>query len=234
MIKIVFLDAGETLLYPHPSFVELFSNVCKERGYDISPERVQEVRRELAPHLVDLAEDTGVENPSFSPEESRTFWTHLYQRFLARLGIEDEALVGALYGRFSHVSSYRLFEDALPALTQLHRRGYRLGLISNFEEWLEEMLVELEVGHLFDVTVISGIERVEKPDVKIYEVALERAGVAPDEAVHVGDSPGLDVEPARGAGMHAVLLDRLDHYAHLDDVVTVRSLADLPDVVSGL
>lgn len=234
MIRIVFFDAGETLLYPHPSFIELFSAVCKERGYDIPPVRVQEVRRELAPHLVDLAEDTGVENPSFSPEESRIFWTHLYRRFLSCMDIDDEGLVGALYATFSHVSSYKLFDDALPVLNELHGGGYRLGLISNFEEWLEEMLVELEVGHLFDVTVISGIERVEKPDVDIYRIALKRAGVAPDEAVHVGDSPGLDVDPAREAGMHGVLLDRLDHYVHLRGVPRVSSLTELPDVIAAL
>ena len=76
-----------------------------------------------------------------------------------------------------------------------------MGLISNFESWLEEMLVELEVGHHFEPAIISGIEGVEKPDPTIYEIALEKAGVAPENAVHVGDSPGMDVEPASLVGI---------------------------------
>ena len=54
------------------------------------------------------------------------------------------------------------------------RQAIEKGLISNFEEWLEEMLVELEVGHLFDVSVISGTEGLEKPDPAIFHLALER------------------------------------------------------------
>jgi putative hydrolase of the HAD superfamily len=234
VIEIVFFDAGETLVYPHPSFAELFSQVCMERGRDIPAREVDRVRSLLAPHLVDLAEETGVANPSFSPDESRRFWSHLYRRFLAEMDIEDDELVAALYARFSQASSYKLYDDALPALRELAEGGYRLGLISNFEGWLEEMLVELQVGHLFDVTVISGIERVEKPDVAIYERALERAGVEGRRAVHVGDSPGLDVEPACAAGMHAVLLDRTVRYEHIEGVKRIDTLKDLPTLVAKL
>jgi hypothetical protein len=50
----------------------------------------------------------------------------------------------------------------VPALRALHGEGYTIGLISNFEGWLEEMLAELNIGDVFDVTVIAGIERVGK------------------------------------------------------------------------
>lgn len=234
-IEIVFLDAGETILYPHPSFSELFAQVVSDAGTEVSAEEVEEVRRRLAPHLVDLAEDSGVtEGLSLSAESSRTFWTFLYRRFLAELGHEgDETLVEKLFDVFSSTSTYRLYDDALPAMRALTEAGYRLGLISNFERWLEEMLVELEVGHVFDVAVISGIEGVEKPDASIYRLALEKAGVGADRAVHVGDSPGLDVEPARSVGITTVLLDRLDRYAGHDGP-RIASLKELPDLLSKL
>ena len=233
MIEIVFLDAGETILHPHPSFPELFASVVEEHGYAVSVEDARSVQGRLAPHLVDLAEDAGVRDPSLSAAASREFWSFLYRRLLAELGIEDEPLVGRLYDTFSDSSSYRLFDDALPAMHSLRRAGYRLGLISNFEEWLEEMLVELEVGELFDVRVISGIEGVEKPDPKIYEVALDRAGLPASVAAHVGDSPALDVEPAKTVGIHPILLDRWDRYPNAE-VARVRSLAELPDLVAGI
>lgn len=233
VIDIVFLDAGETLLHPHPSFHELFAIICADAGVDVTAEDVEGVQRRMAPHLVDLAEDTGVDNPSLAGADSRRFWTYLYRRFLEELGIEDESLVTRLYERFSSSSSYRLFDDALPAMTELRGRGYRLGLISNFEQWLEEMLVELEVGDLFDVAVISGVEGVEKPDPGIYRLALDRAKVAPEATVHVGDSPGLDVQPAREVGMNVVLLDRHGRYRD-ERVARIDSLQELPDVVSKL
>lgn len=233
MIEIVFFDAGETLLHPHPSFPEVFAQVCEENGRPITVEEIAEIQQRLAPHLVDLAEETGVENPTFSEKESVAFWSYLYRRFLEELAIEDESLVTKLYARFSSTSTYRLFEDSLPALSAVQEAGYRLGLISNFEGWLEEMLVELEVGHLFDVRVISGVEGVEKPDPAIYRLALEKAAVEGDRAVHVGDSPSLDVTPSQEVGMNPVLLDRYDRYPDIH-VPRVKSLEDLPAVVAKL
>ncbi|MDQ3915844.1 MAG: HAD-IA family hydrolase [Actinomycetota bacterium] len=233
-IEIVFLDAGETILYPHPSFSELFARVATEYGRPLEPSDVEDVRRRLAPHLVDMAEDSGAEGGiSLSEKDSRLFWTFLYRRFLEELGIPDEDLVDRLFAVFSSSATYRLYDDVLPALRDLGSRGYRLGLISNFERWLEEMLVELEVGHIFDVAVISGVEGVEKPDSSIYLRALEKAGVAPANAVHVGDSPGLDVEPARSVGMYTVLLDRLGRYEGHDGR-RITSLKELPDLLTKL
>ncbi|MGH2825474.1 MAG: HAD family hydrolase, partial [Actinomycetota bacterium] len=129
--------------------------------------------------------------------------------------------------------SYMLFPDALPVLRDLHSRGYRLGLISNFEQWLEERLVELEVGQLFDVSVISGFVLIEKPDPAIYSLALKRAGVPPHRAVHVGDSMSMDVEPASSVGMHTVLLDRSGRYRD-EPVPRIESLQDLPPLLEKL
>lgn len=57
--------------------------------------------------------------------------------------------------------------------------------------------------------MFSGLVGVEKPDPKIYEIALEKAGnIAPEETLHIGDSFRKDYLPARSIGMHAVLLDR--------------------------
>jgi REG-2-like HAD superfamily hydrolase len=234
VIEVVFLDAGETILRPHPSFAELFARVCSERGFSVSAADVRVVQERLAPHLTDLAEATGVENPSLSKAGSRRFWGYLYRRFLEELGLDLE-LAGVLYATFSHPSSYKLFDDVLDALDDLQAAGYRLGLISNFEQWLEEMLVELEVGHLFEAVVISGVAGVEKPDRRIYELALERAAVAAEDAVHVGDSPSMDVEPARAVGMHAVLLDRVGRYEGREvDAIRISSMSELTEAVSRL
>lgn len=211
-IEIVFFDAGDTLLRAHPSFPELLASICRENGYDADPSDVAEIQGRLAPHLVELAHETGIDAPSLDPDDSRTYWSHLYRRVTGELGIHDEELVKTLYSRFSHPSAYKLFDDALPCLTELKAAGYRLGLISNFEGWLQEMLVEMEVGHLFEVSVISAFEGVEKPDPALYKIALERAGVEGSVAVHVGDSPVNDVRPAREVGMITVLLDRYDRY----------------------
>jgi FMN phosphatase YigB (HAD superfamily) len=64
-------------------------------------------------------------------------------------------------------------------------------------------------GSEWDFGVFSGIEGVEKPDLRIYELALQRANLSnPREVLHIGDSHLKDYLPAKSVGMHAVLLDR--------------------------
>lgn len=233
-IDIVFFDAGETIIHPYPSFPELFAKVCAARGASVRAEQVRDVQERMAPHLIDLAEDSGVTTPSLDPESSRRFWTFLYERFLEELGVaDDDELPGELFATFSTTSTYRLFPDVKPALTRIEGSGHRLGLISNFEGWLEQILVEQEVGESFDVTVISGVEGVEKPDPAIYELAVQRAGVDPSRCVHVGDSMALDVVPATEVGIKAVLLDRVGRYPDSDHP-KIGSLEELPDLISKL
>lgn len=232
-IDIVFFDAGETIIHPYPSFPELFAQVCATRGVTVEPDDVRDVQERLAPHLIDLAEDSGVTKPSLNADDSQRFWTFLYDRFLAALGVTDERLPHELFSTFSASSTYRLFDDVRPTLLEIEGRGHRLGLISNFEGWLEQILVEQEVGESFDVTVISGVEGVEKPDPAIYELAVERAGVEPSRCVHVGDSMALDVVPASEVGINAVLLDRVGRYPD-GDCPKISSLEELPSVISKL
>ena len=56
--------------------------------------------------------------------------------------------------------------------------------------------------------MFSGIAGVEKPDPRIYKIALEMAGnIAPEEALHIGDSMRKDYTPARSVRMNVLLLD---------------------------
>jgi putative hydrolase of the HAD superfamily len=237
-MKIVFFDAGDTLLRPYPSFAEIFATVCREEGHDVAPETVAEVQGRLAPHLIDLEIDDDPDALPYagsvmSPEASRGYWTYLYKRLAGELGLDTERLPHRLFERFSDSASYKLFDDVVDVLHELRSSGLRLGLISNFERWLEELLVELEVGDLFDVVAISGIAGVEKPDPRIFELALREADVAPGDAVHVGDSPAMDAAPAAELGIKVVLLDRARRYPD-SEWPRIESLKELPAAISNL
>lgn len=232
-VEMIFFDAGETLIRPYPSFPELFAQVCARRGVQVAPATVSEVQERLAPHLVDLAEDTGVAAPSLDPDDSRVFWMFLYRRLLEELEIDDPVLPEELYDTFSTSTSYKVFDDVLPVLERLDSAGFRLGLISNFEGWLQNVLVEQELGETFDVSVISGLVGVEKPDTRIYEIAIEHAAIEPRKAVHIGDSMAMDVRPATEVGMTAVLLDRAGRYPD-PGCPAIATLEELPALVSKL
>lgn len=233
MIKIIFFDAGGTILEPYPTFAEAFTRICRTHGYEVAPADVQDVFNRQGPNVADVARETGVMNVTTSAEASQVFWRHLYTMFLQALGIDDDDLRDDLLKTFSDKASYKLFPEVLDAFKQLRATGYRLGLISNFEGWLEEVLVEEKAGDMFDVRVISGIEGVEKPDPYIYRLALERAGAEPQECVHVGDSIANDLEPATAVGMKAVMIDRSGSFPDAS-WPRISTLEELPDVLRTL
>ncbi|MGH2688258.1 MAG: HAD family hydrolase, partial [Actinomycetota bacterium] len=103
-----------------------------------------------------------------------------------------------------------------------------VGLISNFEDWLEEMLTAWEITRLFDPMVISGVEGVEKPDPAIFRLAVDRAGIAPEDAVYVGDHPRIDAAAAEAVGMGSILIDRRGHHPGHEGVRVSRLDEILP------
>ena len=228
-IRAVFFDIGGTLAYPHPSFHEVIARVLREHGVAATAEQVAAVE----PKVWEVVEAYQRQGGYFtrSDAESRQFWYWVYETFLRLLGVPDPGdLPQRLYGEFVKHETYRLYPDSLPALQALRERGLLLGVISNWEEWLEQLLLHLEIHTYFTSTTISGTTGIEKPDPRIFALALESLGVAAEEAAHVGDSVRHDVEGARNAGLVPVLIDRDERYPP-GDYLRVTDLRQLPAVL---
>jgi putative hydrolase of the HAD superfamily len=229
--RAIFFDAGETLVHPHPSFPELFAAVLAREGFPVGVDAVHEQVHHVGERFSQAAR--AEELWTTSPERSRAFWLSVYERFLQGMGLPtDDGLHETLYREFTDLANYALFDDVTPALAALHGGGAQLGVVSNFEEWLERLLGQLGVLEIFDVRVISGLEGVEKPDPRIYRMALDRAGVEPREAAFVGDSPEFDIDPPAAIGMYPVLIDRRDRHPGFAGV-RIRRLTDLPAVLEA-
>jgi putative hydrolase of the HAD superfamily len=125
----------------------------------------------------------------------------------------------------------------MPGLTEtlpaLRAAGYRLGVVSNSDGSVARGFAASGLADLFEAVVDSGLEGVEKPDPAIFRIALERIGTTPEETVHVGDMPSVDVEGARAAGIAPILMDPYDAFPDLG-IPRVRSLADLPGLLASL
>ena len=202
-IRSVFFDAGETLVHPHPSFPELLTAALREHGHQVDPAVVRERLWVVSERFLKAAHEN--ELWSTSAEKSRAFWSSIYETFLGELGVEwTEDLADHLYITFTDVS--------------------------NFEEWLERLLEVVGVTRFFDVRVISGREGVEKPDPKIFLLALDRAGVGPEHSAYVGDNVHFDIEPAAEVGMLPVLLDRRGRYPDHDGI-RITTMSQLPGVL---
>ncbi len=225
----VFFDAGETLVHPIPSFPQLFTEVCKVHGLEADIAEVSLTTRKLMAEV----EERQREGYTFTnhPQRSRRFWLSFYGRLVNELGYRgDDGLARSLYETFSRPENYEAYPDAVEALEELARKGYRLGIISNFEPWLEDLLRRLGLAGYFEVMVISGNEEYEKPHPRIFQLALQRMGVSPETSLHVGDSPVSDFAGARDAGLRAVLLDRWGRFPDFRG----ERVRDLREIISLL
>lgn len=231
-LRAVLFDVGETLVHPAPSFPELFSDVVAGAGHARSPEAVVDASRAVFHRFSEAARDA--ELWTTSPERSARFWKGVYERMLTELEIGDGGrLADVLYATFTDPANYALFDDVVPALDELEASGLVLAIVSNFEAWLEDLLGLLGVRDRFPVRVISGREGVEKPDPRIFELALERLALDAADAMYVGDNPEFDVVPATALGMTAVLLDRRDRFPDSDDT-RIADLRELPGLVRAV
>jgi putative hydrolase of the HAD superfamily len=111
-------------------------------------------------------------------------------------------------------------------LQALKERGYTVGIVSNADGRVHQFLEHAGLAPFLDFVVDSGAVGVEKPDPRIFEIACERAGVGPREAVHVGDLYDIDILGARAAGVSGVLIDPANLNASLD-CDRIRALPEL-------
>ena len=220
----VLFDAGDTLLAPAPSFQGRFMAVAAEHGLPLEGAAVDAA-------IADAVRAAEWPSDWTDPATQREFWVGFYRQVLADLGHEGRELADALFEAFSDPAAYRLFDDVRPALDELASRGIKLGVVSNFEPWLEDILDLQGIGDRFAAVAISGKLGVAKPDPEIFKAALTEAGADPEATVHVGDQPVNDVAAARAVGITPVLIDRYARHPETDGAHRVEDLLELVELV---
>lgn len=211
-IQAVFFDVGFTLLESSPSIPVIVRDVMERRG---TPVPLDCLQRSL-PEAESLFGKLSRESPHTwgDEEEIAAIWRRYFAELLRPCyGVAgDDALAdaaGEVQREFDLATSYALYPDVMPALTALHERGLKLGVISDWGIALGMILRHFDLTRFFDFAVISATARRAKPDPELYQLALDRADVVPDYAIHVGDSYVRDVLGARALGIRPVLIDRM-------------------------
>lgn len=161
----------------------------------------------------------------------RGLWQGYFVRMLTEVGVPLDAapsLAERLWEMHGQRGLWnRPIPGALEAVRRLAEAGKRLAVVSNAEGQIEQDLQRTGFGAFLETVVDSEIVGVSKPDPRIFEIALERLGAAPGQAVYVGDVPSYDVLGARAARIEPVLIDPLGLHAGID-CRRIRSIEELP------
>lgn len=114
-----------------------------------------------------------------------------------------------------YVANWTLHGDALPALDRLDAAGVRIGIITNGDlEFQTRKIEAIGLADRIEHLIASGDIGATKPDSRIFLAACERFGVAPEEALYVGDRLGTDAIGAASAGLRGIWLDRVGGPEH--------------------
>lgn len=230
MEKAVFFDVGQTLIFADPSVPEVFAHVARRMGHDITV-------RDVEPCMADVDayyQSEYLRDGDFwcVHERAVQIWLDMYAMMADYCGITRDvpALCQAVYDDYLLPSNWTLYPDVEACLQGLKRRGFRLGVVSNWDATLENLFRSLGLLPYFDEVVASAAVGYRKPDPTIFDIALERMGVPASEAVHVGDLPEADGAGAQLAGIRPIIIDR----ANVLDGCPYEKVNVLTDLVSLL
>lgn len=200
-IEALTLDVGQTLLFPHPSLGHVYARIAGAHGLDVDPEWAETCFQ--GAWRTTQAEQSGLIYGQ-THEDAIGFWSRVVGWMFAASPLPTDVLRGLvldLYDAFAHAPVWRVNEGLTPLLEGCAARGLRVGIVSNWDRRLRNLLDELAITSLADPVIISAELGIEKPDPAIFRAAVDAWGVSPERILHVGDTWVDDVEGARAAGL---------------------------------
>lgn len=229
MIKAVFFDWFNTIAHYQPAREELEQQALKEIGYSVP---LQTVSQGL--YLSDkryYEENARLPIRRRSPEEQAKAYADIQATILTEAGIQPSPdIVTKLMLRMRELYSqmkFVLYGDVLPTLQALKAKRLTIGLLTNLQREIDDMVRTLGIAPYIDFAVTSGEVGADKPKPPIFLKALERAQVKPAEAIHIGDQYQNDVLGARGVGIPALLIDRSDLHPEVTDCPRIKTLMEV-------
>jgi putative hydrolase of the HAD superfamily len=227
MIAAVTFDVTHTLLHV-PRLGEIYADVLGRHGVAIDPEEARQLFSTVWQELA-CGADPGRDRFTSHPEGERGWWRRLLERMCELNGDPPPSRFAAaeLFHRFTTAEPYEVYPEVPGTLARLRQQGLALGVISNWDHRLPDVLAAVGLARFFGSITSSSKAGVEKPDRRIFHQALGELGVEPAAALHVGDGRLEDVEGAVAAGMRALHLTRTAGGGDL------RDLAGLPELVAA-
>jgi putative hydrolase of the HAD superfamily len=162
----------------------------------------------------------------------------LCQHFLGSLDKRDELMRIATENWIFKPSD--LYQDSKESIVNLKSAGFKIGIVANQPASVVESLKSDQIYDLIDFLGVSAIVGFEKPDKKIFELAISKLALPANQIIHVGNRIDTDVIPAKSLGMRTVWVRRGEANpdptpADLSQAdLTVLDLTQLPKLIANL
>jgi len=228
-VSFIWFDLGYTLLFKQREAAYL--KALQGFGLDVPLETLEQEF-----HLVDKL--FMKEYPGVFGKDPDTFMPWFLGLLNYRLGIRLKLC--PLYARFrEEQNSYQHTWLPYPHLPQvlgaLKQRGLRLGIISNWDLSARKLLDDYALSGYFECLIISAEVGYEKPDPRIFRLALRRAGVSAAQSLYVGDNFYDDALGARKVGMDCLIVNRFGALGveEITGYPIIRDISQVADYLDG-
>ncbi len=230
--KAVYFDAGHTLLGAQPSLAKYAAEV----GQKLKPEIKEEDFSSVA-YLMEKRFRRYLTNQAFhwsSRENIIKLWEDVYGYWMSLVGfseLESRILARNLYERLGQPDCWKLYPDVKETLDFLKEKQCYLGIVSNWDERLSNILEQIGLKNYFSFILTSAQAGYGKPDKRLFEEAKRKSEVVKSLTLFVGDDPQADFYGAINAGMNACLIDRENKYPDFDGL-KIKKLTELKEILS--
>ena len=210
--KAILFDFDDTLQHRPHAFYATAVELLERYFPNASAERIAE----MATEMLIRNNDGYVKYGDYSAEICKLF----------DFPVDAQAFFDEYVVRFPFHSE--LLPDALEVLSELRRRGYRLGIVTNGESLMQNLKLDyVGLRTYVDAVLPAGDEGVQKPNPELYYRAARRLCVSPQNCVFVGDYQPTDIKGAQAADMTPLYIDVHGRNNCPEGVEEITSLKEL-------
>lgn len=232
-LRAMFLDAGNTLLFPQLQRIE---QDLQAAGVHACDEQFHEAER-AGKRKLDQMLWLQIREGRVPRSSNGVYWEYYLDALFEQIRVPAAARKAAtdvVVERFRDIRTWsKVLPETIPVLESLRSAGYFLAVISNSDGTVEGELRRAGLRKYLEFVIDSSIVGVEKPHPEIFEIALERAGIEPQEVLYVGDTYATDIGGAQLAGLRGVLMDRVGAYPDAK-CPSIKSLSELGTLIGAL
>jgi len=220
----IFFDVGNTLLFRDQSVILA---PLHQRGIVPTTSQLHAVERKTKREFDESVLRGGDVDHGFW----YTYYTHLLEDFHSPdIGVEDASLRDQLVNATRISANWcEILPRTREVLLRLRPR-YKLGVISNADGKIANVLAHCGIADCFETITDSGLVGSEKPNPAIFKAALHSLGVDAAQSLYVGDVYSVDYFGATRAGLQAILFDVCGAYRD-DGLPRVESIEELEMVL---
>ncbi|NXJ76405.1 HDHD3 protein, partial [Trogon melanurus] len=205
-LRLLTWDVKDTVLRLRQPVGESYAAEARAHGVQVQPETLSRSFREAygahSRRFPNYGRGWGL--------SSQQWWVDVVKQTFRLSGVQEDGILTLmaenLYRDYCSAQNWEVLPGADETLSRCRQRGFHMGVVSNFDKRLENILSRCNLRHHFEFILTSEDVGFAKPDGRIFEKALRLGGVPPEQAAHVGDDYVRDYRAARAVGMHSFLL----------------------------